>query len=159
MARKPAVVALATFASLTAALLLTSCAQESTCHTGADSPTLAVKELLAASTTMDTDRACIVVEVMAEDTLQSNLAEISEFVSSAGGVTSLHISDLVDEQMGSEHVIKVAVKDSTAAVTFSVIQNGGKYRVIVDDTPHPTDEETTNPFPRPASDPIQEREA
>lgn len=154
-----AVGAMSILAATATTMTLSGCSGTPGCQSGAKSPTEAVNELLEAATEMDASRACIVTTEMSDESLESNLGEIAAFVSGVGGMNSIVVREVTEEQLGSAHKVEVGVMDSTARVSFTVLQSGGRYLVIVDDQVEPTDEETTDPNPRPPDEPSSDATA
>ncbi len=121
------------------------------CQAGAESPAAAVTALLAAATTNDTRAACVVTVKISDQDLRANLAEIKAFVESVGGVDNLSTVDVPEAQVGQLHQVDVLAVDSVATVHFTVEATGSRYLVVSPPSDPLTDDETTDPNPRPSS--------
>ena len=133
--------------------VLASCAASDSpgCQTGAESPAAAVTALLTAATTNDTQAACAVTVEISDQDLRANLAEVKAFVESVGGVDNLSTVDVPEAQVGQLHQVDVLAVNPAATVHFTVEATGGRYLVVSPPSDPLTDDETTDPNPRPSS--------
>ena len=135
----------------TGAGILVGCSPgEPECQSGAGSAPGAVTRMLDAAVAGDLKLACQVTPVMTDEDLRTTLAEITTFVSAAGGIKEIKVVEDESARLGSGHMVD-AIASGGDVVTFSVVSSSNVFIVYPDNAPDvPSGRETTNPLPRPA---------
>lgn len=120
------------------------------CQSGATSPTAAVTALLKAASAGDAAAACAVMVEVSDAILTENLTGITAHLDSVGGLDAVTLTDVPDAQVGALYLVDVVGAGTTEPAHFTVERSGERYLVLPPYGDLSTDEDTTDPNPRPS---------